>query len=348
MLKNASAKNDSTKFGKVNWFEKGDSDRYFGGIFLIFIGLILFLNTTGILMWSVWLVLIRFWPLFIVFAGLQIIFDKNKWATLFVTAFMSLSLVIVVGMAVVATGLNYQGRNLIPSGWYDKVTVLLKTDNGDRKNMVTTVTKEEFPGIEEVILDIDMTASSFDIDSDESGNILQLDSWYYESVGEPDLKNVKDGKNLNINFRQRSKALYLNFNKDLEYHFTLGKLQVPLSLDLNAGTASGRINLANQQVRNMAIEAGVGQADIIFDKESVPSGESKIEVGAGDVVLNIPRDVGYKINLEVGVGKAQIANEEFSDIGMEQEIRSENYKTADKVMELNVEVGVGKFTLNYL
>ena len=51
---------------------KGDADKYSGAVFLIIIGTIFLLNTTGALSWSVWLLLLRFWPVFIIIAGIPV------------------------------------------------------------------------------------------------------------------------------------------------------------------------------------------------------------------------------------------------------------------------------------
>lgn len=44
-----------------------------GGLVVLLIGIVLLSNTTGFLSWNVWNVLWRFWPLFIVLAGLQML-----------------------------------------------------------------------------------------------------------------------------------------------------------------------------------------------------------------------------------------------------------------------------------
>jgi hypothetical protein len=47
--------------------------RVFEGLTLVLIGVILLLNTTGSLPWSVWLHVLSLWPLLLVAAGLDII-----------------------------------------------------------------------------------------------------------------------------------------------------------------------------------------------------------------------------------------------------------------------------------
>lgn len=58
----------------------GDSKprSHFGGIILIFLGLLFLLNNFGIVPWSVWSVLWRAWPVFLIFIGLEAIFGKTR------------------------------------------------------------------------------------------------------------------------------------------------------------------------------------------------------------------------------------------------------------------------------
>ncbi|KXK26758.1 MAG: hypothetical protein TR69_WS6001000777 [candidate division WS6 bacterium OLB20] len=52
-------------------------DRIFGALWLISLGSVFFMNTTGMLPWSIWgavfMVFFRLWPLFLIGAGVSII-----------------------------------------------------------------------------------------------------------------------------------------------------------------------------------------------------------------------------------------------------------------------------------
>ena len=51
-----------------------------GGITLLFFGVVLLLQTTGYLPWSLWDSLWRFWPVLIIIAGVNILFrNLNPW-----------------------------------------------------------------------------------------------------------------------------------------------------------------------------------------------------------------------------------------------------------------------------
>ena len=52
-------------------------NRVINGILVIIIGILLLMNTTGYLPWSVWDTLIQYWPLLIIGLGVQIAFSNG-------------------------------------------------------------------------------------------------------------------------------------------------------------------------------------------------------------------------------------------------------------------------------
>ena len=51
-------------------------------IFLIFVGAIFLLNTTGVVGWGIWTYLLRFWPVFLILAGIKLVMGKSAIAEL--------------------------------------------------------------------------------------------------------------------------------------------------------------------------------------------------------------------------------------------------------------------------
>lgn len=51
--------------------------KVFGGLFLIFLGVIFLLNNLGFIGWDIWLAFANFWPLILVAVGIRLIFRNN-------------------------------------------------------------------------------------------------------------------------------------------------------------------------------------------------------------------------------------------------------------------------------
>ncbi len=69
----------------------------FGGFIVLLIGLLLLANTTGFLNWNVWSVLWKFWPLFIVFAGIEMLQISQKAKALIFLLIMIIVVFFVIG-----------------------------------------------------------------------------------------------------------------------------------------------------------------------------------------------------------------------------------------------------------
>ncbi len=74
---------------RFNFFSESKSnddrvDQFFSGLWMITLGLIFLLNTSGVLPWSIWVYVFIFfakwWPLLLIAGGLSIILDGQRWS----------------------------------------------------------------------------------------------------------------------------------------------------------------------------------------------------------------------------------------------------------------------------
>ncbi len=65
---------------------------YMGAFILIVLGILFLLNNFGLVPWSIWRDLWKFWPLFLIFWGLQMIFGRSRIANI---------LLLIISIAVV-------------------------------------------------------------------------------------------------------------------------------------------------------------------------------------------------------------------------------------------------------
>jgi len=66
------------KSEKIDWCmrHKKKSGNLTGGFVLITLGIVFILNNLGFLPWNVWETLWKFWPAFLILAGLEILIDS--------------------------------------------------------------------------------------------------------------------------------------------------------------------------------------------------------------------------------------------------------------------------------
>jgi len=64
---------------------KEHKKKLFWGLLFVIIGLVFLLNNFGFLPWSAWATLLKFWPLLIVFSGLEMFFGTSDLAEFLIT-----------------------------------------------------------------------------------------------------------------------------------------------------------------------------------------------------------------------------------------------------------------------
>jgi hypothetical protein len=80
--------------------ERKRSGDFFGAAIIILIGLVLLLNNFGVLPWSVWTQLWRFWPVLLIVAGIQMLGGNSSLVESLVSIVGIVILIIVILLAI--------------------------------------------------------------------------------------------------------------------------------------------------------------------------------------------------------------------------------------------------------
>jgi hypothetical protein len=100
--------------------------RIIEAISLIVVGVIFLMNTTGVLPWSIWLNFLRFWPLFIVTAGIGIIFRGSRLLK-FIGSFINF----LIFIAILSLAIFQQGNQNF--NFFNSFSVCWKTSSSDAR-----------------------------------------------------------------------------------------------------------------------------------------------------------------------------------------------------------------------
>lgn len=340
---------EDTRRGPKNKRTEVDTGRYISAFFLIFIGVIFLLNTTNVLDWEVWLLILRFWPVFVVLFGIQIIFGKSRFGAVICGSIafgVFLSIMIVV---LAVEGFEYRSRKLFSPEWTDKLnTALFVHGNGEMRSRKNEVKTADYLDAEELRLSLNLGMGKFTFSDQVEGNFIRTEENYFEKVGEVEIDRKLDKGVLNVDISQKTKKSILGVNTVVpEYNFILGNPEIPTSLSLDIGATKGKIELDEVILREFDVDSGTGSLDVRFSQSSLPSSQAKVNVGTGKVAIYIPEGTAYRVEFSVGVGSVQIIDQEYRKIGSEKEVISSNFQSAENKLDLRIKVGVGNFTLNY-
>ena len=318
-------------------------------IFLVFIGSIFLLNTTGVVGWGIWEYILRFWPVFLILAGVKLILGHTVITEIIITA-LAIALFAIVG---IYSYVSYTARSipLLPINIQNYIIEnpdWLTSQRGNDINENTYVAADKYEDIEKRSLEINVGASSFNLTDEASDDeYISLHSTYTKGYIEPSLRTEKKDDTVKIYFDTRSPRRVMFWSmKSPEFNLSLGKVELPTDIYITLGAGRGNIDLNRVGVSRLDCKVGAGELVATLDTVSIPS-EINLEIGAGAMILNIPQDVGYKISYNLGVGEiSENGNEIAAALGKSSEYTSDNYDDEETKIEINAKVGVGSLEIN--
>ena len=320
---------------------------YSWAAFLILVGIMFLLNTTGVVSWTIWMYVLRFWPILIVLIGVRIILGSSLFARI---VGMLLTIVLTVG----AFGVAYiqaggEALSFLPKKVNDWV---LEGGSGvlNLKGDVVEESEEysfnEYEDIKERSFKMDVGACKFTIGDEDIVEHLKIDSSYPKAYEAPELESSFEEGILDLEFVGAStKSVYL-FYDESKYDITFGNIGIPTDLDIKLGAGEGAVILEELKIKDVWAEVGAGKLSMDFGTDSLPSGELRFSVGAGQITLRIPQRVGYELTYDLGVGEIKTDGRDISGIsGGRGKFTSTNFNTSDIRLNIFVSVGVGSFNI---
>lgn len=255
------------------------------------------------------------WPLILVIVGINIMFKKEGLNTILWIAFLII---------------------LIVYSFFIKDNILERASNGTLKDEIYT--EEMRTDIERGRLDLDVGATSFNIGSIDD-NFVKIEH---------------DGAfNYKFNRKESAENVYISnevtndiFNSKSKRNFELGlNKEIPWEIDMDLGAVSGNLNLKDIVAEKVDLDMGAGKIEIILgDKAEFIFMD--IDAGASQIILNIPESAGLKLNYDGALNSTN-----FDDLGLIKTEKgkyvSGNFNAAITKYEIELDMGVGQFTINY-
>lgn len=316
---------------------------YVGAIFLIFLGTVFLLNTTGILEWNVWLNIIHYWPIFLILGGLRLILGRSTASTIIISI-LAFTAFFWVGMSAY---LNSTTSHPFPRS-FSRVFRYTTTQEAEDRSKEILIEKNEYPEVENVNYNFNLGISQFTI-SDGIDDYLYLDAKYTSMYGEPEIEEISKDSELAISMKEQSGSFsfpFFNF-KSPNYDFVLGT-ELLSDITIDNGVGAGNIEFDTQHIRNLTINTGTGDMVLTLSIDSIPSDILKLNTGTGSLTVNLPSEVGYEIDYNVGVGELTLGEKKIGGIGQNAEgIKSDNYDTAEKIVTIEADIGVGELNIKF-
>lgn len=290
-----------------------------GPVILIGLGILLLLNSLGILEWSVWEVIFRLWPVLLIAWGLDLLIGRRSiWGSL---------LALVLTLAVLAGAL-----------W------LFGADIGAGRVVAGEEIRQALDGATQAEVVIAPAVGTLHVEAlPESANLVE--GVIRLGRGERAARDfaVEDET---ATFTLRSKGT--TFGPFLggwgaERAWDLGlNPDVPLQLEISLGVGQSDVDLTGLTVSDLEVSMGVGQTTVILPDEG--RFQAKIEGAIGQTIVVIPAGLAARIHVDTGLAGRQLPDEyqRRDDI-----YTSPGYESAENRVDLEVSQPIGNVTIRH-
>lgn len=291
---------------------------FVGPILLIAFGIIFLLNNLGLLSWNVWGSLWKLWPLWLIAAGVDMMFGGRSraagWVVLgLVTAFL--------GGAV-----WWGGSALRSAGAGEPLT-------GDQvQQAVGSATRAE--------VSLKPAVSRLAIRAGEPANLV--DGTVHRQQGERVVKEAgTSGETLSYSLKSEAfGSVGLNIGgTGATWDLALSPA-IPMALRVETGVGEADLDLKQLTITDLRVQSGVGKTVLTLPAKG--NFQGNIQTGVGAVEIRVPAGMAVRVVTKVGIGAPEVSGN-FERRG--DTFSSPGFDSAANRAELQVEGGVGSIRI---
>jgi hypothetical protein len=311
-------------------------DRIMWGIVLLFIGGVLLLENFNIIefYWgNVW----RFWPIFLIIAGVNILFNRNK---------SQIGGIVSIAVLVVTLGvLFYKGQQPREhSNWSDRImhhNDQDSDDDEDNDNENSHYESLDFshpftdPAGARTVLNISGGGTSFDLKGPTDSLIT---AHVEKKAGNFTLETLKDDSLTTVNFKMKGKSNWNVGDGSNDVDFRLNTNPV-WEVHMNMGAGEVDFDLSSYKVRSFNFDGGAAALDIKIG-ELLPVTDVNVKTGVADVKINVPDASGCRIKAKTGLSSKDFVG--FTKLA-DGTYETSNFKTSAKKIFINLDGGLSSF-----
>jgi hypothetical protein len=290
-----------------------------GPVLLIAVGIILLLNTLGILEWSIWWSLLRLWPVLLIAAGLDLLIGRRSTWGAFLVAALTLAL-LAAALWLIVNGAAAGGAN----------TQSIRQPLGD----VTQADIALNPAVG--VLRVDALPESADLvrGTVPADDGLQVDQEF-----------AQQGSQATYSLTTRGEAWVPNLGGwDQDQVWDLGLSPAPsLRLWVNMGAGQTDLDLGGLNLNRLEVDNGLGFTEVLLPAEG--SYEASISQAMGGITLVLPESLAVRITADTGLTGRNLPT------GFVQEgdnvYTSPGYGTATDRVQVDLSLAMGMLTVRY-
>ncbi|MEW5874567.1 MAG: DUF5668 domain-containing protein [Candidatus Zixiibacteriota bacterium] len=296
------------------------------GVILILIGVLLLLNTTGVLSFRVWEAFVVLWPLLLIAIGIEKIFGATE--NLKPLAYLS-PIIIVATVAYAVIG---NPRSDLFSGTWEI--------NGDDEQQVSVSGSGD---INAVTLNMDFGGGRLKLRGGVSGGQILEGQLYTRGDRVSVESESRDGRmEVTLSPGSGSHRHFSFGDSDRERWILKVNDSLPLDLNVDAGAAQVRLDLEDLIVEKLNLQTGAADVDIAFGNRSARI-DCEIDCGAASIDMVIPAGAGLRLKRESAMSSFSTGSIDLTE--RDGLLESPDFDTRAVQIYLDVESGVSKFRI---
>lgn len=313
-------------------------DRILWGIILLFVGVVLLLENFNVIefYWrNVW----GFWPIFLIIAGVNILFNRNK---------SNLGNIISIGVLVITLGfLFYRGQQPPEhDGWFGgRFDNEINIDMDDEENEAVNTERLNFSepyqagAAKKVVLNISGGGTSFQLDGGTDSLIAAV---VEKSRGTFTLKKEMLDSVQTLTFKmQEKKGKWSMSEGGNDVNFKLNK-QPEWDMIMNMGAGDVNFDLSEYKIRTFRFEGGAAALDITMG-DLLPIADIIIKTGVADVKIKVPTGAGCRIKSNTGLSSKDFTGFTKLENG---DYETPNYSASTKKIFITLDGGLSNFEVS--
>jgi len=304
------------------------------GITILFIGVVLLLSQLNTISFN-WVGIFRYWPLFIVLAGIRMLVPKDQQIGQFVAIG---STVVILGF-LTYIGLSTPKEPLLTQLLKNKGVNINIDDPNDKTNYSTEkLTVPLNDKIHSATLNLDLGATSLRNDSSTTSEIFTAFNTskeyllgvtvHDESADKLDI-NLK-GKFKNKDFNSKNNNTYIALNPNILWN-----------LNFDVGAIDANLDLSPYKIETLDIDAGATSLKL---KLGQPQAMTKIsmDAGASSIEISIPKDAACRITSDNALSSTDYEGDFLKSEG---EVKSTNYDSAAQKFDFDINGGIASIKI---
>ncbi|HLG71967.1 MAG TPA: DUF5668 domain-containing protein [Chloroflexota bacterium] len=289
---------------------------------LIILGLVFLLQNFGLLGSDIWSYVGRLWPVILILVGLELIVGGSHRAA---------------GGVVIALVVIAVAGALLIGGFAPSVVGAGSSATSTEAHTLT----QALQGASTASVSVHFGAGTLNIGSLQ-GQTDQLAQMTYQGSAQLAPR---------ASYRVRGGQGQLTY--DVAHHFgppwannggSGGQIDlllaptVPLSLDVEEGASSGKLDLSQLHVSDLTLQTGASHATLILPQNAGTT-TATIKGGAATIDVEVPEGVAAQIHYNGGLSTVNVDESLFPSAG-DQTFRSPNYDSAQNKVDLTIQAGV--------